>query len=144
MSIFNASMIDHLNIGVSDANRSRDFYVKALEPLGYRSTLSIPPEHAEVGGEQAKANGTLHGFGLEHKPLFWILGNSRAGTGTHIGFKAANRAQVDAFYNAALAAGGTDNGKPDCAAITPITMARLFSTPMGSISKRFATLPNKN
>lgn len=112
MSIFNASMIDHLNIGVSDANRSRDFYVKALEPLGYRLTLSIPPEHAEVGAEQAKANGTLHGFGLEHKPLFWILGNSRVGTGTHIGFKAANRAQVDAFYYAALATGGTDNGKP--------------------------------
>jgi catechol 2,3-dioxygenase-like lactoylglutathione lyase family enzyme len=112
MSIFDASMIDHLNIGVSDANRSRDFYVKALEPLGYRLTLSIPPEHAEDGGEQAKANGTLHGFGLEHKPLFWILGNSRVGTGTHIGFKAANRAQVDAFYYAALAAGGTDNGKP--------------------------------
>jgi catechol 2,3-dioxygenase-like lactoylglutathione lyase family enzyme len=112
MSIFDASMIDHLNIGVSDADRSRDFYTKALEPLGYRLTLSIPPEHAEKGGEQAKANGTLHGFGLEHKPLFWILGNARVGTGTHIGFKAANRAQVDAFYAAALAAGGTDNGKP--------------------------------
>jgi catechol 2,3-dioxygenase-like lactoylglutathione lyase family enzyme len=38
--------------------------------------------------------------------------HSRVGTGTHIGFKAANRAQVDAFYAAALAAGGTDNGKP--------------------------------
>jgi catechol 2,3-dioxygenase-like lactoylglutathione lyase family enzyme len=112
MSIFDASMIDHLNIGVSDAIRSRDFYVKALEPLGYRLTLSIPPEHAEAGGEQAKANGALYGFGLEHKPLFWILGNSHVGTGTHIGFKAANRAQVDAFYNAALAAGGKDNGKP--------------------------------
>jgi catechol 2,3-dioxygenase-like lactoylglutathione lyase family enzyme len=112
MSVFDASMIDHLNIGVSDADRSRDFYVKALEPLGYRLTLAIGPEHAEHGGEQAKANGTLYGFGLEHKPLFWILGNSRVGTGTHIGFKAATRAQVDAFYHAALAAGGTDTGKP--------------------------------
>jgi catechol 2,3-dioxygenase-like lactoylglutathione lyase family enzyme len=112
MSIFDASMIDHLNIGVSDADRSRDFYVKALEPLGYHLTLSIPPEGAEAGGEQAKSKGSLYGFGLEHKPLFWILGNSRVGTGTHIGFKAANRAQVDAFHAAALAAGGTDNGKP--------------------------------
>lgn len=112
MSIFDASMIDHLNIGVSDADRSRDFYVKALEPLGFRLTLSIPPEGAESGGEQAKAKGTLHGFGLEHKPLFWILGNSTVGTGTHIGFKASSSGQVDAFYHAALAAGATDNGKP--------------------------------
>lgn len=112
MSVFDASMIDHLNIGVSDAERSRDFYVKVLHPLGYHLTLTIPAEHAECGGEQAKAEGTLYGFGLEHKPLFWILGNSRVGTGMHIAFKAASRAQVDAFYAAALAAGATDNGKP--------------------------------
>jgi catechol 2,3-dioxygenase-like lactoylglutathione lyase family enzyme len=50
--------------------------------------------------------------GLEHKPVFWILGNSHVGTGTHIAFKASSRSQVNAFYHAAIAAGGTDNGKP--------------------------------
>lgn len=112
MPDFSESMIDHLNIGVSDIERSRHFYEEALQPLGYRLLHSIPPQEAEADGEQAKAKGTLHGFGRQHKPLFWILGNVRVGEGMHIGFTARTRAEVDAFYAAALEAGGTDNGKP--------------------------------
>lgn len=112
MPDFSESMIDHLNIGVSDIERSRHFYEHSLQPLGYRLLHSIPPQGAEADGEQAKANGTLHGFGREHKPLFWILGNVRVGEGMHIGFTARTRAEVDAFHAAALDAGGTDNGKP--------------------------------
>lgn len=112
MQNFEISMIDHLNIGVSDAERSKEFYTKVLAPLGVEHVLTIPPEGAEPGGEQAKAKGTLHGFGVDHKPLFWILGNVRVGEGMHIGFTARTRAQVDAFYAAALEAGATDNGPP--------------------------------
>ena len=112
MTKFSATIIDHLNIGVADAERSRIFYEKALAPLGIGLVLSIPREGAEKGGEQEKANGVLHGFGNEHKPLFWILGNVRVGEGTHIGFVASDRSQVDAFYAAAIAAGATDNGPP--------------------------------
>lgn len=54
----------------------------------------------------------MYGFGREHKPLFWIVGQATVGTATHFAFIARTRAQVDAFYVAALAAGGTDNGAP--------------------------------
>lgn len=112
MHDFQISAIDHLNIGVSDAERSMAFYSAVLKPLGLSHVLSISPEEAEPGGEQAKVGGTLHGFGVDHKPLFWILGDVQVGQGTHIGFTAHTRAQVDAFYAAALAAGATDNGPP--------------------------------
>lgn len=112
MQDFQISAIDHLNIGVSDAERSRIFYSKVLAPLGLTHVMTIQPEDAEPDGEQAKAGGTLHGFGVDHKPLFWILGNVRVGEGTHIGFTTRTRAQVDTFYAAALKAGGTDNGPP--------------------------------
>ena len=97
---------------MSDAERSRDFHEKVLKTLGLRLLMTIPPEGAEPGGEQAKARGTLHGFGVEHKPLFWILGNVKVGAGMHIGFTASTRAQVDAFHEAAIRAGATDKGPP--------------------------------
>lgn len=113
MNPFVDSIIDHLNIGVSDAERSRVFYEKALAPLGLKLLHSIAPEQAEPGGEQQKTRGgTMHGFGREYKPLFWIVGNARVGEATHFAFSAQTRAQVDAFYEAALAAGGRDNGAP--------------------------------
>ena len=112
MSPYEETIIDHLNIGVSDAERSRAFYEKALAPLGLKLLLSVPAEHAEEGGEQQKTGGTIHGFGREYKPLFWIVGNAKVGEATHFAFIAQTRTQVDAFYDAALAAGGTDNGPP--------------------------------
>lgn len=112
MSPYEETIIDHLNIGVSDAERSCAFYQAALAPLGLTVLLSIPPEAAEPGGQQASLNGTMFGFGRQHKPLFWILGNARVGQGTHFAFIARSRAQVDAFYHAALKAVGTDNGAP--------------------------------
>ena len=60
----------------------------------------------------ARAQGTIHGSGRQYKPLFWIVGNARVGEATHFAFKARTRAEVDAFYTAALKAGGTDNGAP--------------------------------
>ena len=107
--------IDHLNIGVTDAERARDFYVAALDPLGLDLTLSIPPDQAEPGGEQSRAAAWMFGFASRaapHKPLFWLLGGCAPGQGLHVAFAAPTRAQVDAFHAAALIAGGTDNGPP--------------------------------
>lgn len=112
MTEYSDTIIDHLNIGVTDAERSKLFYEQALTPLGLSLVLSIPAEQAEEGGEQEKLKGAMHGFGRGHKPLFWILDNARVGDGMHFAFIAQNRKQVDAFYAAALAAGGKDNGAP--------------------------------
>ncbi len=112
MSPFEDTIIDHLNIGVSDAERSKAFYQAALAPLGLKLLLSIPPEQAEEGGEQQKTHGTMYGFGRQYKPLFWIVGQAKVGEATHFAFIAQTRAQVDAFYKAALSAGGTDIGAP--------------------------------
>ncbi|PSJ39725.1 VOC family protein [Allosphingosinicella deserti] len=112
MNPFEDTIIDHLNIGVSDEARSRRFYEAALAPLGLKLLHSIAPENAEAGGEQQKTRGRMHGFGRQYKPLFWIVGNARVGDATHFAFIAQSREQVDAFHAAALAAGGTDNGAP--------------------------------
>ena len=112
MSPFEETIIDHLNIGVSDADRSRAFYEAALAPLGLKLLHAIPPGEAEAGGEQARLKGAIFGFGRQYKPLFWIVGNARVGEGTHFAFIGRTRKEVDAFHEAALAAGGTDNGAP--------------------------------
>lgn len=112
MDPFAESIIDHLNIGVSDAERSKVFYEAALAPLGLKLLHSIAASEAEKGGEQEKTQGAIHGFGRQYKPLFWIVGNAAVGEATHFAFVAHTRAQVDAFYKAALAADGTDNGAP--------------------------------
>jgi catechol 2,3-dioxygenase-like lactoylglutathione lyase family enzyme len=112
MAHYDSHRIDHLNIGVSDAERARDFYVTALRPLGIELLHSIPPEGAEPGGEQEALGGWIFGFGQGHKPFFWLVGKAVVGEGTHIAFSAENRAAVDAFYQAAIAAGGRDNGGP--------------------------------
>lgn len=98
-------MLDHVGFAVADAERSRRFYQRALEPLGITLIMTVTPDQTEAGG-------TAHGFGSDGKPYFWIGDNERVGEGTHIAFTAESRAKVDEFYQAALAAGGTDNGAP--------------------------------
>ena len=98
-------MLDHVGFAVADAERSRRFYEQALAPLGITLIMSVTPEQTEAGG-------TAHGFGSDGKPYFWIGDNERVGEGTHVAFAAETRAVVDAFYEAALAAGGRDNGAP--------------------------------
>jgi len=97
-------MLDHIGFGTSDYARSRAFYEKALAPLGISVMMEVT---VEMSGSYAGV-----GFGRDHKPFFWI-GNNPPLTGQlHVAFAAADRAAVDAFYRAALAAGGADNGPP--------------------------------
>jgi catechol 2,3-dioxygenase-like lactoylglutathione lyase family enzyme len=98
-------MLDHVGFAVADAERSRRFYEAALAPLGIALIMSVTPDQTESGG-------TAHGFGSDGKPYFWFGDNERVGEGTHVAFAVDSRADVDAFYRAALAAGGKDNGAP--------------------------------
>ncbi|MBA3420645.1 MAG: VOC family protein [Thermoleophilaceae bacterium] len=92
-------MLDHLGLDVTDYERSKAFYERALAPL--RIGLVMEPVHG-VGG-----------FGDGGKPYFWIGRRDRPPqTGVHVAFAASSRDQVDAFHAAALAAGASDNGGP--------------------------------
>ncbi|TGX56093.1 VOC family protein [Sphingomonas gei] len=97
-------MIDHLGFSVSDLARSSAFYVAALAPLGITEVMRVTPE--ETGA------GSMLGYGKDGKPFFWIGDEKRVGAGIHVAFAVDTRSEVDAFYAAALAAGGIDNGPP--------------------------------
>jgi catechol 2,3-dioxygenase-like lactoylglutathione lyase family enzyme len=98
-------MLDHVGFAVADAERSRRFYEAALAPLGISLIMTVPA--AENG-----SGGTAYGFGVPDNPFFWVGDNERVGEGTHVAFAAETRDQVDAFHEAALAAGGKDHGGP--------------------------------
>ena len=90
-------MIDHTGLTVADIAMSKAFYRAALGPLGYALIMEW---------EQ------YAGFGVPPKPDFWI-GQGKANVPPiHVAFRAQNRKEVDAFYKAAMAAGGRDNGPP--------------------------------
>jgi catechol 2,3-dioxygenase-like lactoylglutathione lyase family enzyme len=97
-------MIDHLGLGVGDYEKSKAFYVQALKPLGIGIVMEVTAE--ETGSEAAT------GFGKGQKPFFWIGAGEGPNGRIHVAFTADDRQIVDAFYDAAIAAGGRDNGKP--------------------------------
>jgi catechol 2,3-dioxygenase-like lactoylglutathione lyase family enzyme len=97
-------MIDHLGLDISDPSRSRRFYEAALAPLGYRVLMEVPKEY--TGGV------VVFGMGVPPKPDFWLHEGTPQRPPLHVAFRAENRAVVRAFYEAALGAGGTDNGPP--------------------------------
>ncbi len=90
-------MLDHVGISVSDFERSKRFYEEALSPLGYG--LIMEPTHGAAG------------FGRSGKPDFWVF-QGGPGHAVHVAFAADDRAVVGAFHEAAIAAGGRDNGGP--------------------------------
>jgi catechol 2,3-dioxygenase-like lactoylglutathione lyase family enzyme len=98
------SMIDHVGFAVTDFIRSRDFYRRALAPLGYALVMEVTPEQSG-GGAHA-------GFGRNGKPAFWIGTGAALRGSVHVALVADSRAAVDAFHAAALEAGGRDNGAP--------------------------------
>jgi len=91
-------MFDHIGIAVSDFDKSVRFYEKALSPLGLRLE-----SHDPKGGSA--------GFGPKGAPAFW-LGKGKAPNPFHLAFTAPDRSAVRQFHEAAVAAGGKDNGKP--------------------------------
>jgi catechol 2,3-dioxygenase-like lactoylglutathione lyase family enzyme len=100
------AILDHIGINVTDIARSKAFYTDALRPLGITLVMEYGP---------------ACGFGKNGKPDFWVGAGKTSFqspeqvaviTPVHVCFAAKDRAEVDAFYTAAIAAGGRDNGKP--------------------------------
>jgi catechol 2,3-dioxygenase-like lactoylglutathione lyase family enzyme len=92
-------MLDHVAFGVGDYQRSRDFYVGALAPLGIRLMF--------------ERDGTLAAFGEGALPFFILHGDRpRPEAPVHVAFTAGDRPSVAAFHAAGLEAGGADNGGP--------------------------------
>jgi len=96
-------MIDHVGFPVSDYARAKAFYEQALAPLGYTLIMEV---------QQNEHDAKAAGFGANGKPDFWIGGEGGLSRAMHIAIAATDRATVDAFYRAAIAAGARDNGAP--------------------------------
>ena len=98
MELHRGRLIDHIQLVVADLAASRRFYGAVFE------ALAIP-----IGGEADD-----HFWADE---LFVSTADSAAAHGrltgrTHLAFQAADRAAVDRFHQAGLAAGASDNGAP--------------------------------
>jgi len=90
-------IIDHIGIAVRDYQRSKEFYSKALAPLSIKLIMEFDK---------------AAGFGKDGKPEFWLEIREAPAEPVHIAFAAESRREVRQFYEAALAAGGKDNGAP--------------------------------
>lgn len=98
-------LIDHIEIPVSDPDMACRFYEAALAPLGVTRIISVDAAHS--------ASRTVrHGLGKNGYPRLWLHGGEPTPGGLHLAFANSERSKVDAFYTAALAAGGRDNGAP--------------------------------
>jgi catechol 2,3-dioxygenase-like lactoylglutathione lyase family enzyme len=96
-------MTDHIGFAVSDYARAKAFYLAALAPLGYGLIMEV---------QQTQNDSPAAGFGADGKPDFWIGGEGGLNFPVHVAFVAKDRGMVEAFYRAAIAAGGKDNGAP--------------------------------
>jgi len=90
-------MFDHVGFGVTSLAESKAFFLQALQPLGVALVMEGP-------------YGV--GIGPNKRPMLWLTETKEKPAHLHIAFSADSRALVDAFYRAALDAGGKDNGAP--------------------------------
>ena len=125
-------MFDHVKFGVSDYAASKAFFLKALEPLGVAVVSEGPPTYGVELSSKGEASLCLYQTEEKPAPL-------------HLAFTAENRQQVDAFYRAAMEAGGKDNGAPGlCPDYTQTTMQLSSLVRTVTTSKRFAMNPRPN
>lgn len=94
-------MFDHLTIRVADINETKIFYTKTLKPLGYKLEKEISLKSVKIIG-----------FSKNGKCDTWFTTDSPVSAAVHIAWKADSKEQVNAFYEAALKAGGKSNGEP--------------------------------
>src|SRR5215213_7208504 len=93
-------VVDHLTVGVTDLARSREFYRRALAPLGIEEWGAWSDESKAVA------------FGPPRFDDFAISTEYAAGAPVHVAFAADSEDEVRAFHAAAIEAGGRDNGGP--------------------------------
>ena len=99
-------MIDHIGIRTRHIAEALAFYEAAIAAMGGSMRMEMPKDY--TGGKTVRAYG-------RDSMSFWLTevdGDSPAGQPVHVAFAARSRAEVDAFYKAAMAAGGRDNGGP--------------------------------
>lgn len=89
-------MIEHTGIPVKNFRKSKAFYQRALKPLGYRIRYAF-----------SDACGFMEGGHTS----FWVSQSARR-VPLHVAFRAKSKKAVHEFYEAALKAGGKDNGAP--------------------------------
>ncbi|HEX4459038.1 MAG TPA: VOC family protein [Polyangia bacterium] len=89
--------LDHISMGVRGLATARRFYEAALGAIGMRVNMDV---------------GSACGMGSGDEKIFWLARDRKAAGGGHYAFRVPTRGAVDAFYRAALAAGGKDNGPP--------------------------------
>ncbi|HEY2071535.1 MAG TPA: VOC family protein [Rhizomicrobium sp.] len=97
-------MLHHVSVGVRDVARAATFYDPVMKALGYKRVADYSPGAIAYG--EAKG-----------RPQFWIglphdQGAPSSGNGAHVGFSAKSKAAVMKFHEAALKAGGSNNGEP--------------------------------
>jgi catechol 2,3-dioxygenase-like lactoylglutathione lyase family enzyme len=97
-------MLAHVGLIVGDIEKSKRFYRDALKPIGYEMLR----EHGVTPTRPTASAG----FGEPPRADLWIYQGKPSINSIHVAFQVDKRALVDAFYKAALAAGGKDNGKP--------------------------------
>jgi catechol 2,3-dioxygenase-like lactoylglutathione lyase family enzyme len=96
-------VLDHVILTVRDFKRSVAFYSKALKPLGITNFV-------DYDGHDGHPD--LKGFGDGTKAFFWLKEGKPDPKAVHVGFVARNRTEVDAFYKAAISAGGKSKESP--------------------------------
>jgi len=115
-------MFDHIGLNVSDYGASRAFYERTLASLGYRVWHESVPGLVGLGPSDAT-----------EEPLarFWLRQGEGASAGTLVSFTVADRADVEAFHRAGLAAGGTDGGAPELRPFHPSYFSAYVVDPDG-------------
>jgi catechol 2,3-dioxygenase-like lactoylglutathione lyase family enzyme len=89
--------LDHISVEVRHFSKARKFYVAALGAIGMKVNMEVD---------------AAFGMGSGSEKIFWISRDRRASGGAHYALRVPHRKDVHAFYDAALAAGGRDNGPP--------------------------------
>src|SRR3954468_20984580 len=97
-------MIDHMGFPVSDYERAKAFYAKALAPLGYGLIMEVTQE--QTGHDPAA------GFGADGKPDFWIGGAGALNKPVHVAILAKDRATVTRSTRRRLRRAGATTGRP--------------------------------
>jgi catechol 2,3-dioxygenase-like lactoylglutathione lyase family enzyme len=103
---FQGSTIDHVNVSVTDIDRSLDFYERSLNAIGILKVLDVP-------GDEADDRPRMVGFGDENKPFFWLVDGGTPDPNLHVAFTVGSRNLVRRFFEAACKAGGTVKLAPD-------------------------------
>lgn len=103
MSEYTGSRIDHLNVTATDVVASRAFYDAVLPVIGIEKLLDFPATSDRPA---------MVGYGQHPKPFLWLVGGEVTDPNLHLAFTVEDRATVDAFYAAAIAAGATTREEP--------------------------------